>query len=77
MIELFSPPAEAVESMVHLPKPRALMFDEVTETHGGFVLQAQIQRGFGPFKYYAELNFLGGNWVARASSRPRAGVHCA
>lgn len=46
------------------------MFNEVTETWGGYVLEAQIEKGFGPFKRIEELGFLGGAWVARASASP-------
>lgn len=46
------------------------MFDEVTETWGGYVLEAQIEKGVGPFKWVEEIGFLGGAWVARASARP-------
>lgn len=73
MLEIFTPPVEG-EPQVRLPKPRALMFDEVREKQGGgFVLEAHIEKGFGPFKRVVEVDFMGGPWVARASARPLRG----
>lgn len=68
VIEIFSPPAEGAP-VVRLPKPRPLMYNEVSESTGGYVLEAQIEMGFGPFKWIQELGVMGGQWVARASAR--------